>query len=122
MAGKSKFSSKLLMVFFVLTLLVCPYIFLGMMFVPQAIGFLEPVICPGDMEMDVVSETGYDSDGSFTRATIECSNGRETVGATWKVFLIMFGIPAIGIALFFMFTPAKPEEPEKITLNPDGIE
>lgn len=122
MAGKSKFSSKLLMVFLVLTLLVCPYIFVGMMFVPQAINFLEPVICPGDMDMKVVQETGYDSDGSFTKATIECTNGRDTVGATWKMFLIMFGIPAIGIALFLISPSTKPQEPDRIIINPDGIE
>jgi len=116
-------TKKLLVVFLLLTLLVCPYIFVGLMFAPQAIRFLEPLVCPTGMEMEVVHSTGYDEEGeSILQANIECTDDRDTVQTTWKMFLIMFGIPVIGIITYVASPSTTSKNADKIIMNLDETE
>jgi len=98
---------------------VCPFVFLGMMFFPQAIDFLEPVVCLENMNMETVSERRSDRDGTYTWTKVFCVDNHRDVDVTWKVLLIMLGFPALGVIVFFIM-PTSSEEQEKITLNPDG--
>ena len=120
MIKESRVFQKLLVVFLLANVLVCPYTFLGMMFFPQAIGFLEPVLCPHDMQMTNETEVGSDYEGNYLRSHVVCFNEQKKADITWKVMLIMLGFPAFGVLVFFFATPARPLEPEKITLNPNG--
>lgn len=121
MAGKSKVGSKLSIIFLVITLLACPYMFLGSLFFPKMLNVLEPVLCPGDMKIESSPYVVEDSEGNSLRSNVECTNGQMTKNVDWKITLIMLGVPALGVVVFFL-TPTAKQEPEKIIMNPDGIE
>jgi hypothetical protein len=115
----SRIYTKLKIVFILLNLAVCPYVFVGMMFAPQAINFLEPVVCPDDMSMDLGYSHRRDPEGVRTSAEVICANNQRDVDVTWKFALIMLGFPALGVILFFIM-PSTSEEKEKTTLDPEG--
>jgi hypothetical protein len=119
MSNGSRILQKLVVGFLILNLLVCPFVFVGMMWVPKAIRFLEPVLCPDDMQMGTESEQRSDRDGTYTATTVICVGDHGDVDVTWKVFLIMFGFPALGVVVF-LIAPSSKEKEETITLNPDG--
>lgn len=121
MAGKSKVGSKLSIIFLVFTLLACPYMFLGSLFFPKMLNVLGPVLCPGDMKMEISPYVVEDQEGNSLRSNVECRNGQVTKNVDWKVTLFMLGIPTLGVVVFFL-TPTAKKEPEKIVMNPDGIE
>ena len=113
----------LLRVFLLLNFLVCPYMFIGAMFAPQIIEFLEPVVCPEGMEMERQLEDVIDSEGDrVTQATLHCVDGRESKDVSWKMILIMLGFPALGVVVFFYApTSSLKKEEDKYKINPDGM-
>ena len=107
-------------VFLLLNILVCPLVFIGMMFAPQMIGFLEPVVCPSGMEMETVTEEQEDSEGDMVLfATVNCVDGRDSVDVSWKVLGIMFGFPALGVLAFF-FAPTSSSEKDEYKIDPEA--
>ena len=117
MSTASNVFQKLVIIFMLINIAVCPFVFLGMMFFPQAIAFLEPVVCPENMSMETEHSKGYDEDGSYTQSNVICVDNQREVDITWKVLLIMFGFPAFGVIVFFIM-PTSGKEPEEITLDP----
>ena len=85
----------------------------------QAIGFMEPVVCPDGMQMETVSERQSNRDGIYTLTKVFCVGSHQEADITWKVFLFMFGFPALGV-IAFLIAPSCSAEKEKIILNPDG--
>jgi hypothetical protein len=115
----SRIFRKLIIIFVLLSLAVCPYVFVGIMFAPQAISFLEPVVCPDDMTMEMESSQRRDSEGTHTSVEVICVDNQRDVDVTWKLALIMLGFPALGVIVFFIM-PSSSEEQEKTTLDPEG--
>ena len=113
----------LLRVFVLLNFLVCPYMFIGAMFAPDMIEFLEPVVCPEGMEMERLLEDVIDSEGDrVTQATLHCVDGRESKDVSWTMLLIMLGFPALGVAVFLAApTSSLKKEEDKYKINPDGM-
>jgi hypothetical protein len=108
MSIKSRLIQKLVFIFLLLNLSACPILFVGMVFFPQAVHFLEPVVCPADTNMEVVSEQGLDSDGAFIWVKVFCIDDRQELDVTWKLFAFMFGLPALGV-IVFLITPSSKE-------------
>ncbi|MFN2143721.1 MAG: hypothetical protein ACK2T7_00135 [Anaerolineales bacterium] len=108
-------------VIFFLTLLACPFIFIGMTFAPQMLGFLEPAICPDGMHLETRSEEAEDMEGEpITQWTTHCTGVGQSVDVTWKVMGIMFGIPALGVLIFVLAPTSKPKE-EKPMIDPEAF-
>lgn len=112
MSLKSRIYQKLLILFFLLNLSVCPFVFAGMMFFPKAISFLEPVVCPDDMQMEIVSEQGSDRHGSYVQADLFCVGGKQDIDITWKAALIMLGFPALGTIIYLIMPSPKKNQVE----------
>jgi hypothetical protein len=111
MSLKSRIYQKLLILFLLLTLSACPLVFVGMLFFPQAISFLEPVLCPDDMQMEVASEQGTDRHGSYVTAEVLCVGEKQDKDITWKAALIMLGLPALGIIIYLVMpSPQKNQD------------
>ena len=112
-----------LRIFLLLNFLVCPYMFIGAMFAPDIIEFLEPVVCPEGMEMERQLEDVIDSEGDrVTQATLHCVDGRESKDVSWKMILIMLGFPALGVVVLFVAPgPSVKKKEDKYVINPDGM-
>jgi hypothetical protein len=111
MSLKSRIYQKLLILFLLLTLSACPLVFVGMLFFPQAISFLEPVVCPDDMQMEVVSEQGSDRHGSYVMADVFCIGNKQDIDITWKAALIMLGLPTFGVIVYLVMpSPSKNQD------------
>ena len=118
MSNRSRLVQKLVLVFLLLNLSVCPILFAGMMFFPNAIHILEPVVCPADTQMQITSELRSDQDGTYTWTKVFCIDNQREMDITWKIFLIMFGFPLLGVIVFLIAPSSKNKEKEKVTLNP----
>ena len=117
----SRLFRRVVQVFLYLNLLVCPFIFIGMMFAPSWIAFLEPVVCPEGMQLVTVTEQQEDMEGDLVNnVTTHCADGRDRVDVTWKVMGIMVGFPILGV-LVFLIAPMKPKEDERPMIDPEGF-
>lgn len=118
----SRLFQSLMRLFLFLNLLVCPFMFIGAMFAPNMISFLEPVVCPDGMEMEIITEQTQDMEGDdVTMATTHCVDGRESMDVTWKVLLIMLGFPALGVLVFLVAPTSSLKKEEKIMIDPEGF-
>ena len=119
MSITSRILRKLIAIFVLLNLAVCPYVFVGMMFAPQAIAFLEPVVCPDGTTMDTEYSHRRDSEGTRTSVEVICVDNQREVDVTWKLALIMLGFPALGVVVFLIM-PSSSKEQDETTLDPEG--
>jgi hypothetical protein len=87
---------KLWLVFALLNMLLCPVLFGLGTFAPEALSFLEPVVCPPEMHLDRVTETQTDMRGSITSLDAACTDGEQKVDATGKMALFVCGLPILG--------------------------
>lgn len=105
---------KLLLVVAILTILMCPLLFIGAQFFPDSLGFLEPVICPSGMHLERVTETVADDEGYATASFLNCTDGREEVDITGRMLIILFGVGILGVILLVFWALAGPgEAPEE---------
>ena len=120
MSGKSSALKKLMIGFFLVTLLVCPFIYLGAMFSPNSLSLFEPLVCPQGMEMQIHPQPEASQRSNLLRSTVECTNSQETIKANENLLLIMVGIPIFG-ALAYFSIPTSFRKPNKNSPIPDGI-
>jgi hypothetical protein len=109
--------------FLFLNLLMCPLVFIGTTFAPKAISFMEPVLCKEGMHLETRSHETTDEEGKpVTAWTTHCVSGGSSVDITWKTFLIMLGLPALGV-LVFGLAPTTPLRKEKSNrIDPEAFE
>lgn len=104
-------------VFLLLTLvawgsfLLCPTLFLTASFAPRLLGFLDSAVCPDGGQIGRLVSSQSDLRGNVTSVNWVCNTaGGEAVDITWKVLLILFTLPAIGIAALLL-RPIKENPP-----------
>ena len=105
---------KVLLALAILTILMCPFLFVVGRYFPAALGFLEPVLCPPGMQLGSTTESLSDPRGNVTAGFSVCTDGREEVDATGKLLAILFGVAILGVLLLVVWAlsgPAKEPKP-----------
>jgi hypothetical protein len=101
-----------LLVVAVLGLLSCPVLFAAGMFAPRALGFLDPVVCPPGMQLNNASSHQTNNEGNeVTAVNLVCTAaGAQPVDVTAKILLVLFALPALGVAVLVVraLIPGKP--------------
>ena len=100
--GKS-ILQKLLLVFALLNILMCPFVFLAGTFFPRALGFLDPVLCPPGMHLDNETMSQSDVRGNVTAMYTICTDSHQKVDVTGKMLVILFGLPILGVILLVVW-------------------
>jgi hypothetical protein len=107
---------KALLAIALLSILLCPILFLAGNFFPSALGFLEPVLCPAGMHLGSKTESLSDPRGNVTDSYGVCTDGREQVDVTDRLLVILFGVAILGVVLLVAWaltgTEKKPEAPK----------
>lgn len=118
----SRLFQRLIGLFLVLTLLVCPYMFIGGMFAPKLLSPLEPVICPDGMEMETRTSQEYDDEGDLvTVSRTYCVDGQKSVDVSFKTILIMLGIPAFGVLVYAIAPTTGVMKEKRAMIDPEGM-
>jgi hypothetical protein len=102
---------KILLVFAVLNILVCPVLFGLGAFAPQALRFLEPALCPPGMHLDSETRSQSDLRGNVVAVNTICSDGDQEVDATGKMLVILFGLPILGVILLVVWALSGSKKP-----------
>ncbi|MCP4540544.1 MAG: hypothetical protein GY832_25690 [Chloroflexi bacterium] len=108
---------KLLLIFALLNMLLCPVLFGLGTFAPDKLSFLEPVVCPAGMHLDRVTETRTDMRGTVTSLDAACTDGRQKVDATNKMALFVCGLPIMGGVLLVVWALASPSKKTMDTVD-----
>ncbi len=92
---------KLLLIFALLNMLLCPVLFGLVLFAPDKLSFLEPVVCPTDMRLERETSTQASNmqgqgQGSVTSISVFCTDGRQKVDVAGKMILLAVGLPILG--------------------------
>jgi hypothetical protein len=104
---------KLWLAFALFNMLLCPVLFGLGTFAPEALSFLEPVVCPPEMHLDRVTETQTDMRGSVTSLDAACTDGEQKVNVTGKMALFVCGLPILGGVLLVAWALADPGKTTK---------
>src|SRR6188474_3348911 len=101
-----------LLVVAVLGLLSCPLLFGAGMLAPRALGFLDTVVCPPGMQLNNASSQQTNDEGNdVTAVNLVCTaEGAQPVDVTGKILLVLFALPAFGVAVLIVraLIPGKP--------------
>ena len=101
-----------LLVVAVLGLLSCPVLFGAGMFAPRVLGFLDPIVCPPGMQLNNASSQQTNDEGNdVTAVNLVCTaEGAQPVDVTGKMLLVLFALPALGVAVLVVraLIPGKP--------------
>jgi len=111
---------KILLIFAVLSILMCPLLFIAGQFFTNSLSFLEPVICPSGLHLDQTTESISDPRGNATASYIVCTDGNEQVDVTGKMLAILFGVAIFGVALLVtwaLISPGKEPDVPKIKME-----
>jgi len=111
---------NLLLVIALFTILMCPLLFIGGVFFPSSLAFLEPMLCPSDMHLDQSTESISDPRGNATASYLVCTDGHEQVDVTGKMLVILFGVGISGVGLLVTWAligPNKEPDVPKITME-----
>ena len=111
-------SRIILLILALFTILMCPLLFIGGAFFPSSLVFLEPILCPSDMQLDQSTESISDPRGNATAIYLECTDGYERVDVTEKMLIILFGVGILGVGLLVtwaLISPNKEPDVPKIT-------
>ena len=85
-------------------ILLCPILFLAGVFAPQALGFLDPVVCPDGYTLDrrvgsYLNEVGNEG----TAVDMVCVNAEgDSVDVTAPMLGILFGIAVVAGVLYVL--------------------
>src|SRR4026208_2387703 len=87
-----------------LGLLSCPLLFGLGMFAPRALGFLDPVVCPPGIQLNNASSQQTNHEGTaVTAVNLVCAaEGAQPVDVTGKILLVLFALPAFGVAVLIV--------------------
>ena len=111
---------NLLLVIALFTILMCPLLFVGGVFFPSSLVFLEPILCPSGMHLDQSTESISDLRGNVTAIYSECTDGHERVDVTGKMLIILFSVGIVGVGLLVtwaLISPNKESDVPKITTD-----
>jgi hypothetical protein len=117
---QTSLSQKILLILAFLTILICPLLFVGSVFFPSSLVFLEPILCPSDMHLDRSTESISDARGNATAIYLGCTDGHERVDVTEKLLIILFGVGFVGVGLMVtwaLISPNKESDVPKITME-----
>jgi hypothetical protein len=120
MIKQSPIFLKILLILALFNILMCPLLFIGGVFFPSSLEFLEPVLCPSGMYLEQLKESISDARGNTTATYLSCTDGHERVDATGKMLIILFGVAIIGVGLLVTWawiSPSKKPTAPKITLG-----
>ena len=120
MKKQTPVSRKILLILALFTLLMCPLLFIGGVFFPSSLVFLESILCPSGMHLDQSTESISDARGNATAIYLECTDGRERVDVTGKMLIILFGVGILGVGLLLtwaLISPSKESDVPKITME-----
>jgi len=116
MKKQARVFRKLLLIVSLFIILMCPLLFIGGVFFPSSIGFLEPIICPSDMHLNRLTESLSDPRGNVTASYLVCTDGHEQVDVTGKMLIILFGLAIFGVGLLVAWalggSSKEPDVPE----------
>jgi hypothetical protein len=111
---------KVLLIFALLNILMCPLLFVAGNFFPASLGFLEPVLCPQGMQLGATTESLSDPRGNVTASFSVCTDGRDQVDVTGKMLAILFGVAILGVVLLVAWALTGPaKEPEAPQFKPE---
>ena len=114
---------KILMLVALLTILMCPLLYIGVSFFPASIGFLEFILCPAGMQLDQVTEMETDPEGEDEEvrvSSVVCTNANKQVDITPRMLIILVGVGIMGVGLLVtwaLFSPDKELEVPEITIE-----
>ena len=120
MKKQTSVSRKILLKFALFTILMCPLLFIGGVFFPSSLGFLEPILCPSSMHLEQLTESISDPRGNVTAIYLDCTDGHERVDVTGKMLIILFGVGILGVGLLVtwaLISPSKESDVPKITME-----
>jgi len=107
---------KILLIFALFTILMCPLFFIAGQFFTSSLSFLEPVICPSGMHLDQETESISDPRGNATASYSICTDGNEEVDVTGKILVMLFGVAILGVTLLVTWaltdSGKEPDVPE----------
>ena len=90
---------KTLLILSLLSILMCPLLFIAGQFFTDSLNFLEPVICPSGMHLGRITESISDPRGNATASYLVCTDDNEQVDVTGKMLVILFGVAILGVIL-----------------------
>jgi len=120
MKKQSPVFHKILLILALFNILMCPVLFIGGVFFPSSLGFLEPVLCPSGMHLDKLTESMSDARGNVTAIYLACTDGREQVDVTGRMLIILFGVGILGVGLLVtwaLISPGKKLDGPKIAME-----
>jgi len=120
MRKQSPVFHKILLILALFNILMCPLLFIGGVFFPSSLDFLEPVLCPSGMHLEQLTESMSDARGNTTASYLNCTDGHEQVDVTGKMLIILFGVAILGVGLlvtWVLIGPNKEREVPKITME-----
>ena len=120
MKKQSPLFHKIFLILALFNILMCPLLFIGGVFFPSSLGFLEPVLCPSGMHLEQSTESISDARGNATAIYLSCTDGHEHVDATGRTLIILFGVGILGVGLLVIWaliSPSKKLDGPKITME-----
>ena len=120
MKKQSPVYHKILLILALFNILMCPLLFVGGVFFPSSLDFLEPVLCPPGMHLEQLRESISDARGNTTAIYLSCTDGHDQVDATGRMLVILFGVAILGVGLLItwaLISPSKKPDAPKITLG-----
>lgn len=111
---------RILLIIALFSTLMCPLLFVGGVFFPSSLGFLEPILCPSGMHLDKLTKSISDARGNITGNYLVCTDGYEQVDVTGKMLIILLGFGVLGISLLVtwaLISPSKAPDAPKITMG-----
>jgi len=112
---------KALLILSLLSILLCPLLYIAGEFFTDSLSFLEPVLCPSGMHMKRTTESISDPRGNATGSYLVCTDGSEEVDATGKMLGLLFGVAILGVVLLGTWAltgSGEKEDVPEITLKP----
>jgi hypothetical protein len=120
MKEQSPVFHRILLILALFNILMCPLLFVGGVFFPSSLGFLEPILCPSGMHLDKLTESIADARGNTTGIYLVCTDGDEQVDVSGKMLIILFGVGIVGVGLLVtwaLISPSKKPDAPKITME-----
>jgi hypothetical protein len=117
MKERTLVSRKIMLIVALFTILMCPLLFIGGVFFPSSLFFLEPILCPYGMYLDQSTESISDPRGNATAIYLECTDGYERVDVTGKMLIFLFGVGIIGVGLLVTWALIGPDKEPDIPKN-----
>ena len=104
---------KMVLLVALLTILMCPLLFIGVRFFPSSMGFLEFILCPSGMHLEQETEMAADPEGEDEEVQVTslvCTDAHRKVDITTRMLIILFGVGILGVSLLVSWTLISPDK------------